>query len=54
MGTETRDAAADAAALKAKLDALVKDAEEVEEKVVAARRRAQTAPSSRRSRRQPP
>jgi hypothetical protein len=36
MGTETGDAAA----LKAKLDALVKDAEEAEEKAVAARHRA--------------
>jgi hypothetical protein len=36
MGTETGDAAA----LKAKLNALVKDAEEAEEKAVAARRRA--------------
>jgi hypothetical protein len=43
MGTETRDTAADAAALKAKLDALVKNAEEAEEKVVAARRRARAA-----------
>jgi hypothetical protein len=34
MGTETGDAAV----LKAKLDALVKDAEEAEEKAVAARR----------------
>jgi hypothetical protein len=33
----------DAAALKAKLDALVKDAEEAEEKAVAARRRARAA-----------
>jgi hypothetical protein len=40
MGTETGDATADAADLKAKLDALVKDAEEAEEKAVAARRRA--------------
>jgi hypothetical protein len=41
MGTTPGDAAA--AALKAKLDALVKDAEEAEEKAVAARRRAQAA-----------
>jgi hypothetical protein len=40
MGTETGDAAA---ALKAKLDALVKDVEEVEEKAIAARRRARAA-----------
>jgi hypothetical protein len=40
MGTETGDAAAD---LKAKLDALVKGAEEAEEKVVAARRHARAA-----------
>jgi hypothetical protein len=40
MGTETGDATA---ALKAKLDALVKDAEEAEEKAVAARRRARAA-----------
>jgi hypothetical protein len=40
MGTETGDAAAD---LKAKLDALVKDAEEAEEKAVAARRHARAA-----------
>jgi hypothetical protein len=40
MGTTPGGAAADAAALKAKLDALVKDAEEAEEKAVAARRRA--------------
>jgi hypothetical protein len=39
MGTETGDAAA----LKAKLDALIKDGEEVEEKAVAARRRARAA-----------
>jgi beta-glucosidase-like glycosyl hydrolase len=43
MGTEPGDVAADAAALKAKLDALVKDAEEAEEKAVAARRRARAA-----------
>jgi hypothetical protein len=40
MGTAPGDVAADAAALKAKLDALVKDAEE---KAVAARRRARAA-----------
>jgi hypothetical protein len=40
MGTEPGNVATDAAALKAKLDALVKDAEEAEEKAVAARRRA--------------
>jgi hypothetical protein len=43
MGTETGDVAADATALKAKLDALIKDAEEAEKKVVAARRRARAA-----------
>jgi hypothetical protein len=43
MGTATGDVAADAATLKAKLDALVKDAEEAEEKAVAARRRARAA-----------
>jgi hypothetical protein len=43
MGTEPGNAATDTAALKAKLDALVKDAEEAEEKVVAARRRARPA-----------
>jgi hypothetical protein len=43
MGTETGDVAADATALKAKLDALRKDAEEAEEKAVAARRRARAA-----------
>jgi hypothetical protein len=43
MGTAPGDVAADAAALKAKLDALVKDAEEAEEKAVAARRRARAA-----------
>jgi hypothetical protein len=43
MGTEPGDVAADATALKAKLDALVKDAEEAEEKVVAARRHARAA-----------
>jgi hypothetical protein len=42
MSTEPGDVAADAAALKAKLAALVKDAEEVE-KAVAARRRARAA-----------
>jgi hypothetical protein len=42
MGTTPGDAAA-AAALKAKLDALVKDVEEAEEKAVAARRRARAA-----------
>ncbi len=41
MGIEIGDAAA--TALKAKLDALVKDAEEAEEKAVAARRRARAA-----------
>jgi hypothetical protein len=41
MGTEPGDVAA--AALKAKLDALVKDAEEVEEKAVVARRCARAA-----------
>jgi hypothetical protein len=40
MGTEPGNVATDAAALKAKLDALVKDAEE---KAVAARRRAWAA-----------
>jgi hypothetical protein len=40
MGTTPGDVAATAAALKAKLDALIKDAEEAEEKAVAARRRA--------------
>jgi outer membrane murein-binding lipoprotein Lpp len=39
IGIETGDAAA----LKAKLDALVKDVEEAEEKAVAARRRARAA-----------
>jgi outer membrane murein-binding lipoprotein Lpp len=43
MGTEPGNAATDAAALKTKLDALVKDGEEAEEKVVAARRRARAA-----------
>jgi hypothetical protein len=43
MGTESGNIATDAAALKAKLDALVKDAEEAEEKAVAARRRARAA-----------
>jgi hypothetical protein len=43
MGTEPGDVTADAAALKAKLDALVKDAEEAEEKAVATRRRAWAA-----------
>jgi hypothetical protein len=43
MGTETGDVAADATALKAKLDALIKDVEEAEEKAVAARRRAREA-----------
>jgi hypothetical protein len=42
MGTEPGDVTADAAALKAKLDALVKDTEEAE-KAVAARRRARAA-----------
>jgi hypothetical protein len=41
MGTKSGDVAA--AALKAKLDALVKDAEEVEEKAVVARRCARAA-----------
>jgi hypothetical protein len=41
MGTE----AGDATALKAKLDALAKDAEEAEEKAVAARHRARAAPT---------
>jgi hypothetical protein len=40
MGTEPGNVATDAAALKAKLDALIKDAEE---KAVAARRRARAA-----------
>jgi hypothetical protein len=40
MGTEPGNATTDAAALKAKLDTLVKDVEEAEEKAVAARRRA--------------
>jgi hypothetical protein len=43
MCTEPGNVATDAAALKAKLDALVKDTEEAEEKAVAARRRAQAA-----------
>jgi hypothetical protein len=43
MGTEPGNVATDAAAHKAKLDALVKDAEEAEEKAVAARRRARAA-----------
>jgi hypothetical protein len=43
MGTEPGNVTADAAALKDKLNALVKDTEEAEEKVVAARRRARTA-----------
>jgi hypothetical protein len=43
MGTEPRDVTANAAALKAKLDALVKDAEEAKEKAVAACRRARAA-----------
>ncbi|XP_025806729.1 uncharacterized protein LOC112885293 [Panicum hallii] len=41
MGDETTDA--DAAALKARLDSLIKDAQEAEERAVAARRRATTA-----------
>jgi hypothetical protein len=45
MGTAPGDVVADAAAPKAKLDALVKDAEEAEEKAVAARRRARAARS---------
>jgi hypothetical protein len=43
MCTEPGNVATNAAALKAKLDALVKDAEEAEEKAVAARRRARAA-----------
>jgi hypothetical protein len=43
MGTEPGNVATDAAALKAKLDTLVKDAEEAEEKAVAARRCARAA-----------
>jgi hypothetical protein len=43
MGTTPGDATADAAAVKAKLNALVKDAEEAEEKAVAAHRRARAA-----------
>jgi hypothetical protein len=43
MGSEPGNAATDAAALKAKLDTLVKDAEEAEESAVAARRRARVA-----------
>jgi hypothetical protein len=43
MGTESGNVATNAAALKAKLDALVKDAEEAEEKAVAASRRARAA-----------
>jgi hypothetical protein len=43
MGTTPGDDAAATAALKAKLDALVKDAEEAEEKAVAARRHARAA-----------
>jgi hypothetical protein len=43
MGTKPGNVATDAAALKAKLDALVKDVEEAEEKAVAARRRARAA-----------
>jgi hypothetical protein len=43
MCTEPGNVATDAAALKAKLDALVKDVEEAEEKAVAARRRAWAA-----------
>jgi hypothetical protein len=43
MGTAPGDVIAAAAALKVKLDALVKDTEEAEEKAVAARRRARAA-----------
>jgi hypothetical protein len=43
MGSELGNAADAAAALKAKLDTLVKDAEEAEEMAVAARRRARAA-----------
>jgi hypothetical protein len=43
MGTAPGDVAAAAAALKAKLDALVKDVEEAEKKAVATRRRARAA-----------
>jgi hypothetical protein len=43
MCTKPGNVATDAAALKTKLDALVKDAEEAEEKAVAARRRARAA-----------
>jgi hypothetical protein len=43
MGTEPGNIAVNAAALKAKLDALVKDVKEAEEKAVAARRRARAA-----------
>jgi hypothetical protein len=43
MGTAPGDVTTDTAALKAKLDALIKDAEEAEEKAVAARRRARAA-----------
>jgi hypothetical protein len=43
MGTAPGDVTADTAALKAKLDALVKDVEEAEEKAVAARRCARAA-----------
>jgi hypothetical protein len=43
MSTAPGDVTADTAALKAKLDALVKDAEEAEEKAVAARCRARAA-----------
>jgi hypothetical protein len=43
MGTTPGDATANAAALKAKLDALIKDAKKAEEKVVAARRHARAA-----------
>jgi hypothetical protein len=43
MSTAPGDVTADTATLKAKLDALVKDAKEAEEKAVAARRRARAA-----------
>jgi hypothetical protein len=43
MGTAPGDVTADATALKAKLNALIKDAEEAEEKAVAAHRRARAA-----------
>jgi hypothetical protein len=43
MGTTPGDTAANAATLKAKLDALIKDAEKAEQKVVAARRHTRAA-----------